>query len=196
MVQLTRSQHLLREWIGTDQGGKSLPATMLTQFTEAYMRYSGRWVNRLTTSSPLTFVVTRQKSTYHCTITSCNMTCMVFIALVTPVIFSCWPYLLLMYDHKTRSGPCTRILTFYWYVGVSRYAIMLCYYIETLPSLLALCVDNPPVTRGFPSQRANNAESWFYYVRRSKLLNKHSNSRRSETPCHSCDYISDLYKMR
>ena len=34
--------------------------------------------------------------------------------------------------------------------------------IETLSALLALCVGNPPVTGGFPSQRASNVELWYF----------------------------------
>ena len=32
---------------------------------------------------------------------------------------------------------------------------------ETVYALLALCEGNPPVTGGFPSQRASNAEPWW-----------------------------------
>ena len=33
---------------------------------------------------------------------------------------------------------------------------------EMLPSLLALCEGNPPVSGGYPSQRASNAELWYF----------------------------------
>ena len=35
---------------------------------------------------------------------------------------------------------------------------------ERLSALLALCEGNPPVTGGFPSQKANNAELWFFFL--------------------------------
>ena len=38
-----------------------------------------------------------------------------------------------------------------------------CHDLEMLSALLALCVGNPPVTGGFPSQRTRNAEVWCVY---------------------------------
>ena len=40
---------------------------------------------------------------------------------------------------------------------------------ETFSELLALCEENPPVTGGFPSQRASNAGYGFFEV---SLVNK------------------------
>ena len=44
---------------------------------------------------------------------------------------------------------------------------------ETLSLLLALCEGNPPVTGGFPSQRASNMSfDVFFDVTQNELLNK------------------------
>ena len=45
-----------------------------------------------------------------------------------------------------------------------------CHQMETPSALLALCEGNPPVTGGFPSQRASNVDRWHFS---SKLLKKH-----------------------
>ena len=57
------------------------------------------------------------------------------------------------------------------------------YHMETLSALLALCEGNPPITGGFPPQRAGNAGFGdFFDVSQNKQLTKHSSRRWFETP--------------
>ena len=57
---------------------------------------------------------------------------------------------------------------------------------ERVSALLALYEGNPPVTGGFPSQRASNASfGVFFDVSLNKMLNKQSSCRRFETPGRS-----------
>ena len=34
---------------------------------------------------------------------------------------------------------------------------------EAFPALMALCVGNSPITDEFPSQRASDAELWYFF---------------------------------
>ena len=45
---------------------------------------------------------------------------------------------------------------------------------DTLSTLLVLCEENAPMTGGFPSQKANNAELWYCMISMNKPLNKQS----------------------
>ena len=60
--------------------------------------------------------------------------------------------------------------------------------IESISELLALCDGNPPVTGGFPSQRASNTGfGVFFDVSQNELLSKHLICQWFETPWCSCD---------
>ena len=55
---------------------------------------------------------------------------------------------------------------------------------------LAICEENPPVTGGFPSQKAGDAGfDIFCVVNLIKMLSKESSCLWFETPWHSCDII-------
>ena len=57
---------------------------------------------------------------------------------------------------------------------------------ETVSALLAICEGNPPVTGGFPSQRASNTGfDDFFDVSLNKRLSKQTNRRWKETPGYS-----------
>ena len=61
---------------------------------------------------------------------------------------------------------------------------------ESCPALLALCVGNPPVTGGFTSQRAWNADfAVFVDALLNKRLNKQWTCRWFKTPRRPCDVI-------
>ena len=67
---------------------------------------------------------------------------------------------------------------------------------ETLSTLLAFCERNPPVTGGFPSQRASNTGDVFCHGSPNELLNKHSSWWWFEYVKHSCDMCSMCNSMR
>ena len=73
------------------------------------------------------------------------------------------------------SGVCRPADCGWWYWGNrwDWFSTWWCHDMEMLSSLLALCEGNPPVTGGFPPQRASNAGLWFSIILSlNKLLNK------------------------
>ena len=61
-----------------------------------------------------------------------------------------------------------------------------CHHMEALSTQLALCVGNPPVTGGFPSQRP---VMWTFDVSLVKLLDKEMRGRWFESSWRSCDVV-------
>ena len=62
-----------------------------------------------------------------------------------------------------------------------------CRQMDPLPTLLALCEENPTVTIVFFSKKASNPGfDGFFYVSHNKMLNKQSSCWWLETPRRSC----------
>ena len=77
-------------------------------------------------------------------------------------------YIELIHDIKNIENFIQRIAKRHFFLGP-----LCCHQMETFFVLLSLCVGNPPVTNGFPSQRDSNVDLWcFFIVSLNKLMKR------------------------